>query len=26
VKKANEKVIKLENGRAYKVVIKPKVE
>jgi cell division transport system ATP-binding protein len=26
VKKANEKVIKLENGRAYKVVIKPKPE
>jgi len=26
VKKANEKVIKLENGRAYKAVIKPKSE
>lgn len=26
VKKANEKVIKLENGRAYKAVIKPKAE
>jgi cell division transport system ATP-binding protein len=26
IKKANEKVVKLENGRAYKVVIKPKQE